>query len=318
MLQYLLRRILISIPVLLGVTLLLFLLAEMMPGDAVTAMVTPDAPTSREALEQMRATLGLDKPWPVRYFVWLGQLLHGNMGYSYIDFQPIAKTIVSRLPATLELMGTSLFLSIVIGLMLGVISALKHYSALDFSLTILGFVGQSIPVFFMGLAVIYVFSLRLAWLPVSGMATPGAPLSIVDNLRHLVLPMLSLSIFRITVFMRYTRSSFLEVLQNEYLLVAKAKGVSERRLVLHHAARNALIPIITVIGLNVPVLFAGAVIIETVFQWPGIGLLYITAVGQRNHPLIMGLALMSALVVFASNFVVDVTYSFVDPRIRYD
>jgi peptide/nickel transport system permease protein len=268
------------------VTLLLFLLAEMMPGDAVTAMVTPDAPTSREALEQMRATLGLDKPWPVRYFVWLGQLLHGNMGYSYIDFQPIAKTIVSRLPATLEL--------------------------------ILGFVGQSIPVFFMGLAVIYVFSLRLAWLPVSGMATPGAPLSIVDNLRHLVLPMLSLSIFRITVFMRYTRSSFLEVLQNEYLLVAKAKGVSERRLVLHHAARNALIPIITVIGLNVPVLFAGAVIIETVFQWPGIGLLYITAVGQRNHPLIMGLALMSALVVFASNFVVDVTYSFVDPRIRYD
>jgi len=314
LLQYLLRRILVSIPVLLGVTLVLFLLAEMMPGDAITAMVTPDAPTSRRALEEMRATLGLDKPWPIRYLLWLGQLLRGNMGYSYTGFQPITKTIVSRLPATFELMGTSLFLSIVIGLMLGVISALKQYSALDFSLTILGFVGQSIPVFFVGLALIYVFSLRLAWLPVSGIATPGLSLSIVDNLRHLVLPMLSLSIFRITVFMRYTRSSFLEV----YLLVARAKGVSERRLVLHHAARNALIPIITVIGLNVPVLFAGAVIIETVFQWPGIGLLYMTAVGQRDHPLIMGLALMSAIVVFASNFVVDVTYSFVDPRIRYD
>ncbi len=305
-------------PVLLGVTLLLFLLAEMMPGDAIMAMMTPDMPTSRKALEQMQATLGLDKPWPVRYGLWLGQLLRGNLGYSYIDFQPIAKTIASRLPATFELMGTSLFLSIIIGLGLGIISALRQYSVLDFSLTILGFVGQSIPVFFMGLVLIYVFSLRFRWFPVSGIATPGGSFSMMDNLRHLALPMLSLSIFRITVFMRYTRSSFLEVLGSEYLLAAKAKGVSERHLVLHHAARNALIPIITVIGLTVPVLFAGAVIIEAVFQWPGIGLLYMTAVRQRDHPLIMGLALMSAIVVFASNFVVDVIYSFVDPRIRYD
>lgn len=318
MLQYLLRRILVSIPVLLGVTLLLFLLAEMMPGDAITAMVTPDAPTSRKALEQMRHALGLDKPWPVRYGLWLGQLLRGNLGYSYIDFQPITRTIASRLPATFELMGTSLFLSIIIGLMLGIISALKQYSTLDFSLTILGFAGQSIPVFFMGLALIYVFSLRFRWLPTSGIATAGESFSMMDNLRHLALPMLSLSIFRITVFMRYTRSSFLEVLHSEYLVTAKAKGASAWQVIVHHAARNALIPIITVIGLNIPVLFAGAVIIESVFQWPGIGLLYITAVGERDHPLIMGLALMFAIAVFTSNFVVDVTYAFVDPRIRYD
>jgi len=318
LLQYLLRRILVSIPVLLGVTLLLFLLAEMMPGDAITAMVTPDAPTSRHALEEMKATLGLDKPWPIRYGLWLAQLLRGNLGYSYSNFQPISKTIASRLPATFELMGASLLLSISMGVVLGIISALKKYTAVDMFLTVLGFIGQSIPVFFMGLALIYLFSLRVEWFPVSGIATPGRPFSLADNLSHLALPLLSLSIMRITVFMRYTRSSFLDVLQNEYLLVARAKGVSEKRLVLHHAARNALIPIITVIGLNIPVIFAGAVIIETVFQWPGIGLLYMTAIGQRDHPLIMGLALMSAIVVFASNLSVDITYALVDPRLRYD
>jgi len=317
MLQYIMRRLLISIPVLLAVTVVFYLLADLMPGDAVTAMMTSEAPISRAALASMRDRMGLDQPWPLRYVRWLQGLLKGNLGYSYITFESVTKAIRTRLPATLELMGVSMLISIIIGSILGIVSALKQYSALDFTLTVCGFIGLSVPVFFLGLILIYVFALRLKVLPVSGMSVPGLPFSLADNLRHLALPMLSLSMLRIASFMRYMRSSLLDVLHNEYLTVARSKGLSERRVIMKHALRNAMIPIITVIGLNVPVLFAGAVIIESVFQWPGIGLLYITAVNQRDDPMIMGLAVMSAVVVFLSNLLTDIMYAFVDPRIRY-
>jgi len=317
MLQYIIRRLLISIPVLFAVTVVFYLLADLMPGDAVAAMMTSEAPISRAALASMRSRMGLDQPWPLRYVRWLQGLLRGNLGYSYITFESVTKAIRTRLPATLELMGVSMLISIIIGMMLGIVSALKQYSALDFTLTVCGFIGLSVPVFFLGLILIYVFALRLKVLPVSGMSIPGIPFSLADNLRHLALPMLSLSVLRIASFMRYTRSSLLDVLHNEYLTVARSKGLSERRVIMKHALRNAMIPIATVIGLNVPVLFAGAVIIESVFQWPGIGLLYITAVNQRDDPMIMGLAVMSAVVVFLSNLLTDIMYAFVDPRIRY-
>ena len=317
MLQYIIRRLLISIPVLFAVTVVFYLLADLMPGDAVAAMMTSEAPISRAALASMRDRMGLDQPWPLRYVRWLQGLLKGNLGYSYITFESVTKAIRTRLPATLELMGVSMLISIIIGMMLGIVSALKQYSTLDFTLTVCGFIGLSVPVFFLGLILIYVFALRLKVLPVSGMSIPGIPFSLADNLRHLALPMLSLSVLRIASFMRYTRSSLLDVLHNEYLTVARSKGLSERRVIMKHALRNAMIPIATVIGLNIPVLFAGAVIIESVFQWPGIGLLYITAVNQRDDPMIMGLAVMSAVVVFLSNLLTDIMYAFVDPRIRY-
>jgi len=317
MLSYIIRRLLISIPVLFAVTVVFYLLADLMPGDAVTAMMTSEAPISRAALASMRDRMGLDQPWPLRYVRWLQGLLKGNLGYSYITFESVTKAIRTRLPATLELMGVSMLISIIIGSILGIVSALKQYSALDFTLTVCGFIGLSVPVFFLGLILIYVFALRLKVLPVSGMSIPGIPFSLADNLRHLALPMFSLSVLRIASFMRYTRSSLLDVLHNEYLTVARSKGLSERRVIMKHALRNAMIPIITVIGLNIPVLFAGAVIIESVFQWPGIGLLYITAVNQRDDPMIMGLAVMSAVVVFLSNLLTDIMYAFVDPRIRY-
>jgi len=317
MLSYIIRRLLISIPVLFAVTVVFYLLADLMPGDAVTAMMTSEAPISRAALASMRDRMGLDQPWPLRYVRWLQGLLKGNLGYSYITFESVTKAIRTRLPATLELMGVSMLISIIIGSILGIVSALKQYSALDFTLTVCGFIGLSVPVFFLGLILIYVFALRLKVLPVSGMSIPGIPFSLADNLRHLALPMFSLSVLRIASFMRYTRSSLLDVLHNEYLTVARSKGLSERRVIMKHALHNAMIPIITVIGLNIPVLFAGAVIIESVFQWPGIGLLYITAVNQRDDPMIMGLAVMSAVVVFLSNLLTDIMYAFVDPRIRY-
>ena len=315
--QYIIRRLLISIPVLFAVTVVFYLLADLMPGDAVAAMMTSEAPISRAALASMRDRMGLDQPWPLRYVRWLQGLLKGNLGYSYITFESVTKAIRTRLPATLELMGVSMLISIIIGSILGIVSALKQYSVLDFTFTVCGFIGLSVPVFFLGLILIYVFALRLKVLPVSGMSIPGIPFSLADNLRHLALPMLSLSMLRIASFMRYTRSSLLDVLHNEYLTVARSKGLSERRVIMKHALRNAMIPIVTVIGLNIPVLFAGAVIIESVFQWPGIGLLYITAVNQRDDPMIMGLAVMSAVVVFLSNLLTDIMYAFVDPRIRY-
>jgi peptide/nickel transport system permease protein len=316
--KYILRRMLISIPMILGITIIIFILADSMPGDALTAMVTDQAPISKEALAERRSQLGLDQPLPVRYLLWMQQLLQGNMGYSFITAIPISETIVKRIPPTLELMGVSLLFSIVLGVTLGIVSALKQYSVLDYLLTVLGFIGLSIPVFFLGMILIYVFSLRLDWLPTSGMGTAGEEYSLVDNLRHLILPALSLGILRTAIFMRYTRTSVLDVLGSDYLRTARAKGLKENSVIIGHALRNALIPIITIVGLTLPVLFGGAVIIETIFQWPGIGLLYITAVNQRDHPMIMGLALISSIVVLASNLLTDLTYAAADPRIRYD
>lgn len=318
MYRYLVYRSIALIPTLLGVTLLLFLLVELMPGDAVTAMMSPEAPTSRAMLEELRIQLGLDQPWPIRYVRWIFQLLRGSLGYSYIDFTPVGKAIVSRLPATLLLMGTSMLISILLGVFLGVWSAIKPYSILDKSLTVFAFLGQSIPPFFLAFALIYFFGLKLKWLPVSGIATPGIGFSLVDRLKHLALPLFSLSFLRVAVFMRHTRGSMLEVLKTDYLRVARAKGLPEYKVIFCHAFRNALIPIVTIVGLNIPHIFAGAVIIESVFQWPGIGLLYVKAVQYRDHPMIMGLALMSAMITLISNLLTDLMYVFIDPRIKYD
>jgi len=317
MTSYIVRRVLACIPVLLGVTVLLFILVDLMPGDAVTAMMTPEAPTSKAQLREMRERLGLDQPWLVRYGRWLWQLLHGNLGYSYVTLQPVTTLISARLGATLELMGIAVIISIVLGVFLGTISAVYQYSVLDHVLTVFAFVGRSLPDFFLGLLLIYVFALRLQWLPVSGMRTPGAA-SLLDQLQHLILPMCTLAYLRLAVFVRYTRSSFLEVLNSDYLVFGRAKGLRESTLIFKHAMRNALIPIITVIGLNIPVVFAGAVVTEAVFAWPGLGRLYVTAVSQRDYPLVMALSLMTAIAVLVSNRLVDLSYTFIDPRVRYD
>ncbi|HAL62548.1 MAG TPA: peptide permease [Chloroflexi bacterium] len=318
MTQYIIRRVLISIPLLFGITLIIFALANLMPGDALTAMITDEAPISGETLAVRRAQLGLDKPIPIQYLIWIRELAQGNLGYSFVIHIPIGPTIARRVPATLELMGLSLLFSIIIGVSLGVISALKQYSVLDYILTVLGFAGSSIPIFFLGLLLIDIFALTLGWLPPSGIGTAGEAFSLKDNLKHLLLPALSLGVLRTAVFMRYTRASMLEVLRSEYMTTARAKGLRERTVVIRHGFRNALMPIITIIGLNLPVLFGGAVIIETVFQWPGMGLLYITAVRQRDYPMIMGLALISSVAVLLSNLLTDIAYAFADPRIRYD
>ncbi|GAB4532126.1 MAG: ABC transporter permease [Anaerolineae bacterium] len=318
MTKYLIRRVLISIPLLLGITIIIFVLANLMPGDAVGAMMTDQAILSAETMELQRARLGLDQPLFIRYLLWMKQLLRGNMGYSYISGRPIAQAIGERILPTLELMGVSLIFSLIIGVTLGIISALKQYSALDYVLTVFGFAGISMPVFFVGMLLMYFFALELRWLPTSGMATPGMPFSVTDNLKHLLLPALAISVLRVATFMRYARASMLDVLRSEYLVTARAKGLQERIVLIRHALRNALIPIITVVGLTLPALIAGAVFIETIFQWPGMGRLFITAVTYRDYPMIMGVALLTTVMVLFSNLLVDVTYALVDPRIRYE
>jgi peptide/nickel transport system permease protein len=318
MLIYILRRLLISIPILLGITIIIFYIASQMPGDAVQAMISQETPMADELVALRRGQLGLDQPLPVQYGRWLSQLLQGNLGFSFQSGEPVAKVLATRIFATLQLMGTALLIAIVLGVLLGVISALKQYSFLDYTLTFLGFTGVSIPDFFFGMVLVYIFAIKLGWFPTSGIVTPGEPYSLADNLRHLALPAFALALVRTATFMRYTRASVLEVMNNDYVRTARAKGLREWLVTWRHILRNALIPIITVIGLSLPVLFGGSVIIETIFQWPGIGLMFMNAITGRDSPVIMGYVLFSAIIVLASNLLTDVVYSWADPRIRYE
>ncbi|TPL85314.1 ABC transporter permease [Mesorhizobium sp. B2-3-13] len=318
MLSYLVRKFLLSIPVLFGVTVIVFAIAHAMPGDAVLAMITAEAPSSEELIAMRRGELGLDQPVYVQYLNWIGQILHGNLGRSFVNGRGVGDIIVERLPMTLELMGVALLVAFVIGTTLGVLSALRQYKLTDYSLTLAGFVGVSIPDFFMGLLLVYVFALELRWLPSSGISTAGENFSLLDNLRHLILPAAALALFRAAIFMRYARAGMLEVLNQSYMRTAKAKGLKPRTITLRHGLRNALIPLVTVFGLALPTLFGGSVVIETIFQWPGIGLMFIDSVVNRDSPVIMGYVLITATIVMLANLATDIVYSVLDPRVSYD
>ncbi len=318
MFAYIARRLLVSIPTILAVTVVVFLLANLMPGNAVLAMLSTDSPAPEELIKLRQGQLGLDQPVPVQYVRWLGNVVQGNLGRSFQYGDSVSSMIAQRIPATLQLMAVTLIFSILLGVVLGTISALRQYSSTDYGLTILGFAGISIPDFFMGMILIFVFALRLGWFPTSGMVTAGESYSLMDNMRHIVLPALALALVRMAVFMRYTRASVLEVVKNDYVRTAKAKGLKHTLIVGRHILRNALIPVITVVGLNVAALFAGSVIIETIFQWPGIGMMFINAVAVRDSPVIMGYVLLTTVFVLLINLVTDVAYSWVDPRIRYE
>jgi peptide/nickel transport system permease protein len=318
MFHYLVRRVLVSIPLLLGITLIVFIMASAMPGDAVLAMISNETPQAEDLIKLRRGQLGLDLPVWQQYLQWLGQLLQGNLGYSFQSGEPVSAVIAARLPATVQLMGVALLLAIVIGVTLGVVSALRQYSWVDYSFTLFGFAGVSIPDFFLGMVLVYVFAIELQLLPTSGIGTAGEAYSVADNLRHLILPALALGLARTAVFMRYTRASVLEVMNNDHVRTARAKGLGAWPVILRHVLRNALVPVITVIGLSLPVLFGGAVIIETIFQWAGIGLMFINAVTGRDSPVIMGYVLLSAVMVLVSNLLTDVAYASLDPRIRFE
>jgi peptide/nickel transport system permease protein len=312
---YLLRRVLLVIPMLLGITVIAFTFMNLAPGDPVTAMIDPQQGSSVN-IGELRERYGLNQPIPVRYGVWLKEVLGGNLGYSYTNGQPVARRIGERIPATLELMGTALVISTVVGCALGIGAALKRYSGLEVILGVLGTVWISVPAFFFALVALYVFALRLQILPTFGMQTPGSN-DPWEHLQHLIMPAVVLSLEALAGTMRYTRSAMLDVLRQDYVTTARAKGLASSVVTLGHAFRNALLPVITVISLRVPVLLGGAVVIESVFQWPGMGTLALLSIEQRDYPILMGLTLMTATLVLFSNLLADVLYAYADPRIRY-
>ncbi len=315
--RYILRRFLINIPVLFGITILVFTFLQLVPGDPVSAYLKPELGASQEMREAMRIRLGLDEPAPSRYIRWLGQTLQGNLGYRIVGGQPVNTSIARALAASGLLMGTALAIGCLVGIPLGIFSALRQYSNADFALAALAFLGVSAPSFLLGLGGLYIFGLKLRLFPIGGMFSVAQEVNVLDVLHHLALPALILGFGYNAILMRYTRSSMLEVVRATYVTTARAKGLRERSVVLRHAFRNALLPVLTIIGLALPEMVGGAVITETVFTWPGMGSLLIDAVNGRDYPLIMGISLSIAIAVLLANLITDVVYAWADPRIRY-
>lgn len=323
--EFILRRFLWAIPVILVITLLSFAFFALLPGDAIIAMLVGDSGRwggsagyiDEKYVEQLREEYGLNAPLPIRYLRWLRRVVTGDLGYRFKDRKPVATLFRKRLPPTMELMGLSLLLAVVFGIPMGIISSLKHNTLLDYVLTAIAFLGRSIPSFFLGMIVIYLFGVRLGWLPVGGLRTPATPFSLKDHLQHLILPSITLTMVTMGDLMRYARASMLEVIQEDYITTARGKGLYEKTVIMRHAFRNALLPLITIIGYRLSWLVGGTIIVETLFQWPGMGMLYIGAVHDRDYFVVMAFILFSGIGVILGNLVADVVYAVVDPRIRY-
>jgi peptide/nickel transport system permease protein len=272
---------------------------------------------SEEDIARIRHNLGLDRPITVQYVSWLKNVLKGNLGYSLISRRPVAKSILQRLPASISLMGISFLVSVTIGVGVGLLSAVKQYSFFDYSATVLAFIGNSLPSFWIAMMLIWLFAVRLGWLPTGHMCSyqPTTP-PLIDYAKHYVLPVVTMSFSSLVTWMRYQRSSLLEVLQQDYIRTARAKGLKEHVVLLRHAWRNALIPILTMIGFSISNLVGGSYIIETIFSWPGMGQFGFAAVLQRDYPVIMGVTLLSAIFIIAGNLLADVIYILVNPQIR--
>ena len=313
MMRYITKRILIAVPVLIGITLLDYIIM-CLAGSPLSMMQGPRV--SQAAVEARAIQLGLDQPIYIQYFTWLTQLTRGNWGYSTKTFQPVFETISANLGPTLLLMGTSMLLGFLVAVPLGVYSATHQYKKGDYAAVTFSFLGTSIPSFFLSLILVYLFTIRLGWLPSSGMTTLGAAPNVWDVIRHMVMPVIVLTASIAGSNIRYIRSSVLEILQQDYLRTARAKGIGRFLTINKHAMRNALLPIVTVIGMEIPMLIGGAVIVEQVFSWPGLGLLTMTAIMNRDYPVIMGVSLLSAVIVLAGNLLTDILYAVVDPTIQ--
>lgn len=313
MLKYAAKKLLASLPVLLGVSLLAFLIMHLTPGDPAAVILGPDAdPASIQALRQK---LGLDQPLPVQYARYLGRLASGDLGVSIRSNQPVSKELGSRYPFTVELAVVSLGISVVLGIGAGVIAAVKKGSIGDTLTMVTALIGVSAPSFWIGLMLMMLFSYYLRWLPASGRA---GPLWTLEGWKTILLPAIALGLGSAATIARMTRSSVLEVLNQDFIRTARAKGLAERVVIFRHALSNAMIPVVTIIGLRLGFLLGGAVIVEQVFAWPGIGTQVVTAIGNRDFPVVQAAVLMIALSFVLINLVVDMVYGMVDPRIRYD
>ena len=305
------------VPLLVGVTIVLFGVIQAAPGGPEAALLESGRFIDPDVIQAYRERLGVDRPVPIQYVRWLSGAVQGDLGVSFSTTRPVTEMILERLPATLLLMGASFVLAAVLAFALGILSAVRQYTWWDHLGTGVSFVGIAMPVFWLALILQLVFGVWLGWLPVAGTQTVGDT-SLADRLAHLVLPAFVLSFRYVAGWSRYLRSSLLGALRADYVRTARAKGLPERVVVGVHALRNALIPVVSVMALNLAALFSGAVITETVFAWPGIGRMFVQAMFARDYPLLMGILLLGSGMVVVFNLVADVVYGVLDPRIRYE
>lgn len=316
--QYLIRRVLINVPILLMVTVIIFALINLAPGNVVDFYVNEEIGITRADLAHVEERFGLNEPMPVRYVKWLWATVRGDLGFRFKNGDVVAEVLAIRLRRTVLLMGVSLLIGAVVGITLGVFIGLRQYSLWDFLLTGLSFVGISMPAFVAGIFGLYLFSVQLGWFPSGGMQTVGQKATFLDAVHHLILPAGTLAIFNLATYMRFTRFSMLEVKAEDYIRTARAKGLAEGAITWRHVFRNALLPVVTIIGLSIPQLVAGALFTETIYSWPGMGSLFVDAVASRDYPMVMGIMLVTAIVVLAANLATDLAYALFDPRIRYE
>ncbi len=319
--RYVLGRLAQAVPLLLLITLLVFGLTLLLPGGPL-AQFADDPSLSAADFQQLRHYYGLDQPAPVRYVQWLGGMLRGDFGTSYASHQPVATLIGERLPNTLLLQGLALLATLAIALPLGVLAAVRQHSWVDYLATLLSSVGHAVPTFWSGLLAIIFFAVQLrAWglpaLPATGMVTLGANGGgLPDRLAHLILPVAVLALFNASQYTRYVRTAMLDVLGQDYLRTGRAKGLGERAVIVRHALRNAALPVVTLLALEVPALFSGAVVVESIFAWPGMGRLFLDSAQRFDYPVLLGLVTIVATLVIVMALACDLVYAWLDPRIR--
>lgn len=316
--RYLVRRLLISVPVLLGISLILFSILALAPGDPFGELVqNPNIPP--DVIQNLRKQFGMDDPIFVRYLRWFGSMVQGNWGYSFVSRVPAQELIMQRLPVTLFVLGSAYLLALLVALPVGILSAVKPYSIFDQIATTFAFIGYSLPTFFTGLLFILLFSIHLEWLPFIYSSTIEATgmAWALEHLRQGAMPITVLGLFQGAFLTRFVRASMLEVVHQDFVTTARAKGLRERRIILKHALRNALIPVVTVIAYQIPGIFTGALITEQIFRVPGIGSLLIASIESNDTPVAMAITFVYSTLVIIFNLVADIVYGFLDPRISY-
>lgn len=312
--KHIFKRLVQAIPMLFIISILSFLLMHLAPGDPASAYITPKMNVAQIA--RVREMLGLNEPIYVQYIKWLGQVLKGDLGFSMNDFRPVADVIIEKIPATLGLMGISMLLSLIISFPLGLYTGYKQNKPIDRAITLISYIGISIPVFWFAIMMMYVFAYKLQWVPIAGMNSLGKEGTFWDTVWHGILPCVVLSIYNIAVYTRYIRSSTISQINEPYILTEEAYGFSKFKILTKYVLKNVLLPIITILGMSLPNLIGGAFITETIFAWPGMGRLGVGAIFAYDYPLIMATTMLTAMLLIVGNLIADVLYAVVDPRIR--
>ncbi len=317
---YVLKRLFHAVPLILCVIVFNFILIHVAPGDPVQSLVG-EFPAPEAYVAEVRKAFGLDKPLLVQLLLYIRNVASGDLGFSFYYRQPVLHVILERIPATLQLMIPALLFSAIVGVLLGILSSRKPYSLLDNTISTAALVGYCVPAFWLGQMLMLVFSIKLGWLPAQGLGTLGLELTglaaLGDRLSHLLLPVLALSIRHVAINARMMRGSMLEVSYEDFITLARSKGLEEKKIIIRHMLPNALLPVVTIIGLDVGFLFTGSVLVETVFGWPGIGRLMYESIVKRDYPVLMGNFLITTILVVIVNLIVDLIYVWLDPRVKY-